>query len=482
MKRNRKAKIIATLGPASSSPDIIEKLFTSGCDVFRLNFSHGSIEDHRKNYDLIRNLEKKYDHATCVLADLQGPKLRIGNFVNDKAVLKKGQFFILDLNPSKGDNERVYFPHKDIFEILTPNSCILIDDGRIKLQIIKQDKESLTAEVLNDGIISNNKGVNIPGVILPISSLTTKDKSDLTKALDMGVDWVALSFVQTAEDIKEIKKIIAGRASVMAKIEKPSAVKNIDEIIEESDALMIARGDLGVEMPTEQVPVIQKNIINRCRDFGKPVVVATQMLESMIANHTPTRAEASDVANAIYDGTDAVMLSAESAMGKYPIESISIMDKIIQSVENDKNNFDLDQLQFQFSKRINKVGTTDAITSAAYTIAKNAEAKAIVTFSVSGKTTMRMAKERAPVLVIGLSPNIKTARKTQLAWGVYSSHCKQDAHNTTEMVSIACTTIKDKKLAKPGDAIVITAGVPFGNAGSTNLLRIAKIIDDKDLT
>jgi len=482
MKRNRKAKIIATLGPASSSLDIIEKLFTSGCDVFRLNFSHGSIEDNRKNYDLIRSLEKTHDHATCILADLQGPKLRIGTFVDDKIALQKGQTLVLDLNPAEGNNKRVYFPHKDIYEILTPNSNILIDDGRIKLQIIKQDKESLITEVLNDAIISNNKGVNIPGVILPISSLTTKDKSDLTKALDMGVDWVALSFVQTAEDIKEIKKIIAGRASIMAKIEKPSAVKNIDAIIEESDALMIARGDLGVEIPTEQVPVIQKNIINRCRDFGKPVVVATQMLESMVANHTPTRAEASDVANAIYDGTDAVMLSAESAMGKYPIESINIMDRIIQSVENDKNNFDLDQLQFRFSRRKNNINTTDAITSAAYTIAKNAEAKAIVTFSVSGKTTMRMAKERAPVLVVGLSPNIKTARKTQLAWGVYSSHCKQDAQNTTEMVSIACTTIKDKKLAKSGDAIVITAGVPFGNAGSTNLLRIAKIIDDKDLT
>jgi len=482
MKRNRKAKIIATLGPTSSSPDIIEKLFTSGCDVFRLNFSHGTIEDHRKNYDLIRALEKKHDHATCILADLQGPKLRIGTFINDKVLLKKDQIFILDLNPSMGNDKRVYFPHKDIYKILTPNSEILIDDGRIKLQIIKQDEESLTAEVLNDGIISNNKGVNIPGVILPISSLTTKDKSDLNKALDMGVDWVALSFVQTSEDIKELKKIIAGRAAIMAKIEKPSAVRNIEEIIEESDALMIARGDLGVEMPTEQVPVIQKNIINRCRDFGKPVVVATQMLESMISNHTPTRAEASDVANAIYDGTDAVMLSAESAMGKYPIESINIMNKIIQSVESDKNNFDLDQQQFKFSKNNENVSTTDAITSAAYTIAKNAEAKAIVTFSVSGKTTMRMAKERAPVLVVGLSPNIKTARKTQLAWGVYSRHCKQDAQNTTEMVSIACTTIKNKKLAKTDDTIVITAGVPFGNAGSTNLLRIAKIIDDKDLT
>ena len=482
MKRNRKAKIIATLGPASSSPTLIEKIFISGCDIFRLNFSHGSIEDHKKNLEIIRNLEKKYNHATCILADLQGPKLRVGTFINKKIELKKGQSFILDLKTEPGNEKRVNFPHENIYEILTPNSEILIDDGKLKLQIIKQEKKLLIAEVLNDGTISDNKGVNIPGVILPISSLTIKDKADLNEALEMGVDWVALSFVQQTQDIDNIKKIINGRASIMAKIEKPSAVKNIDSIIDVSDGLMIARGDLGVEMPTEQVPVIQKNIINKCRDSGKPVVVATQMLESMIFNHTPTRAEASDVANAIYDGADAVMLSAESAMGKYPVESVTIMNRIIESVENDKNNFDLQDQEIESYKKNKKVSTTDAITNAAYTIAKNAQAKAIVTFSVSGKTTMRMAKERAPVLVVGISPNIKTARKTQLAWGVYSSHSKQDPKNATEMVSIACTTIKEKNLAEEGDSIVITAGVPFGNAGSTNLLRIAKIIQDINLT
>ena len=323
--------------------------------------------------------------------------------------------------------------------------------------------------------------MNIPGIILPISSLTNKDRADLNKALEMGVDWVALSFVQKAEDINNLRKIIGNKASIMAKIEKPSAVKNIDSIIEASDGVMIARGDLGVEMLTEKVPVIQKNIINRCRDYGKPVVVATQMLESMISNHTPTRAEASDVANAIYDGTDAVMLSAESAVGNYPIESVNLMNRIIESVENDQNNFDLEQQHINSNKKTDLVNTTDAITSAAYTIARNAEAKAIVTFSVSGKTTLRMAKERAPVLIIGLSPNIKTARKIQLIWGVYSSHTEQDAKNTTEMVSIACSIIKEKKLAYSGDSNVISAGVPFGNAGSTNLLRIAKIIDNKDL-
>ena len=482
MKRNRKAKILATLGPSSSSPKIIDELFNAGCDVFRLNFSHGTIEDHRKNYENIRNLEKQYNHTTCILADLQGPKLRIGNFNNKKIEVKKGQEFILDLNSAPGDQKRVNFPHKEIYDILTPNSEILIDDGKIRLQIIKQENDNLVTEVLNDGILSDNKGINIPGIILPISSLTSKDKSDLTKALDMGVDWVALSFVQTHKDIEELKKLVGNKASIMAKIEKPSAVKNLDQIINASDGLMIARGDLGVELPTEQVPVIQKNIINRCREYGKPVVVATQMLESMVVNNVPTRAEASDVANAIYDGTDAVMLSAESAIGSFPIESVTIMNKIIQSVENDNDNFNLEELHKNNGIVEKSNSTIDAITSAAYTIAKNAGAKAIVTFSVSGKTTMRMAKERAPVLIIGLSPNINTARKVQITWGVYSIHSEQDARSATEMVSIACLAIKNKKLAKNGDSIVITAGVPFGNAGSTNLLRIAKIIDNNELT
>ncbi len=479
MKRNRKAKILATLGPNSSSSEIIENIFTAGCDVFRLNFSHGSVETHRKNLENIRNLEKKYNHATCILADLQGPKLRVGEFKNSKEELKQGQKFILDLSSEEGNNQRVNFPHADIYDNLTPNTTLLINDGRIRLQVIEQHKEKLVTEVLNDGIISNNKGVNIPDVILPIESLTNKDKSDLQKAIEMNVDWVALSFVQQADDIMKLKKIVDGKVLVMAKIEKPSAVKNIDEIIKVADGIMIARGDLGVEMPPEKVPIVQKNIIKRCRFFGKPVVVATQMLESMISSLVPTRAEASDVANAIYDGTDAVMLSGESAVGEYPIESVSTMNNIIENVEKDTNNFNLEINNSQTNK---KIDNTDAITNAAYSIAKNADAKAIITFSVSGKTTLRMARERAPVQIIGLSPNIKTARKMQIIWGVNSCYSNKDAVNTTEMVSIACGIVKNKNLVKPDDIVIITAGVPFGNAGSTNLLRIAKIIADKDLT
>ena len=479
MKRNRKAKILATLGPASSSSSIIEKLFSSGCDVFRLNFSHGAIEDHRKNLEIIRSLEKKYNHPSCILADLQGPKLRIGNFVNKKENLIKGQTFTLDLINKSGDKSRVNFSHPEIYEFLTPNTIILIDDGKLRMQIIDQKNDLLIAEVLNNGEISDNKGLNIPDAILPISSLTTKDKSDLNKALEMGVDWVAQSFVQTVDDVKELKKIVGSTASVMAKIEKPAAVKNIQEIIEEADGIMIARGDLGVELPPENIPAIQKKIINECRDKGKPVVVATQMLESMIDNPTPTRAEASDVANAIYDGSDAVMLSAESAIGKYPVETVTIMNKIIESVEKDKENYNLSvQNEMKNSKKTN---TTDAITSAAYSISQNAGAKAIITFSVSGKTTSRMSRERAPVQIIGISPNIGTARKLQIMWGVNSCF-NNDAHDTKEMVSIACSVVKNNNIAEPGDSVVITAGVPFGNAGTTNLLRIAKIIADKDLT
>ena len=478
MKRNRKAKILATLGPSSSDKKIIEELFTTGCDVFRLNFSHGDIEVHRKNYESIRALENKYNHATCVLADLQGPKLRVGLFKNTKENLIKGEKFILDLSTELGDNKRVNFPHAEIYEFLTPNSILLVNDGRIRLQVIEQNNDSLVTEILNDAEISNNKGVNIPDVILPIDALTNKDKSDLMKALDMGVDWVALSFVQQADDIKNLKKMIGNKALVMAKIEKPSAVKNIDEIVNVADGIMIARGDLGVEMPTEQVPIAQKNIIRRCRHFGKPVVVATQMLESMIDNLVPTRAEASDVANAIYDGTDAVMLSGESAVGSHPIEVVKTMNNIIETVENDKNNYDL-RIE---DDNLDDVDNTDAITLAAYSIAKKSNARAIVTFSVSGRTTRRMARERAPVQIVGLSPKIDTTRRMQLYWGVNSCYSSEDAQNAQEMVKIACTVVKNKKLVEPGDSVVISAGVPFGSAGTTNLLRLAEIIADKDLT
>lgn len=476
MKRNRKSKVLSTLGPATSNKEIIKKLFISGADVFRLNFSHGTIEDHRSNIKFIREIEKEYNSPICVLVDLQGPKLRVDKFKENKVSLKKGQKFTLDLNKKPGDQNRVCFSYPEIYESLTQNTIILINDGRIKLQVIEQSEEYILTEVMNNGIISDNKGVNIPDIELPISSITQKDEKDLRKALDMGIDWIAMSFVQSQNDIINLKKIVRDRALIMAKIEKPSAVKNLDEIIKESDGIMIARGDLGVEMAPEKIPSIQKNIILKTREAGKPVVVATQMLESMINNPTPTRAESSDVANAIYEGADTVMLSAETAIGKYPVESVSIMNKIITSVENDDKNY---SNQIQMQNRYNK-SSTDAIIAAADTVSRNTNAAAIVTFSVSGQTTLRMARERCPVRIIGISPSIFTARKLCIVWGVHSC-VGDDAQNTKEMVNNACSIIKHEGLAKPGDHIVITAGVPFGKAGATNLLRIAQIIADQNL-
>ena len=473
MKRNRKSKILSTLGPATSNKKIIKDLFVSGADIFRLNFSHGSTEEHRKNYNLIREVEKEIGRPICIIADLQGPKLRIGEFKNNEVEIKKGNEFQLDLNKNLGDENRVYFPHPEVYQSLTPNSIILINDGKIRLQVIEQTKDFLKTEILNDSIISNNKGVNIPDVELPLASITSKDKADLQKALDMGVDWIALSFVQTHYDVEELKKIVQEKSLIMAKIEKPSALKNLDNILKVSDGIMIARGDLGVEISPEKIPSIQKNIVRKARQAGKPVVVATQMLESMINNPTPTRAESSDVATAIYDGADTVMLSAETAIGKYPLESVSIMNRIIESVENDDANY-LNEIQMQ--NRHDK-SSTDAIIAAADTISRNAQAAVIVTFSVSGGTTFRMARERCPVRVVAISPSIQTARKLCIVWGIHSC-VGDDAQNTKEMVSNACKIIKEEGLAKVGDSIVITAGVPFGNAGSTNLLRIAKIIAD----
>ena len=477
MKRKRKAKILSTLGPSSSKLDIIKKLFNSGADIFRLNFSHGTIEEHRNNVNFIRKVEKEYNSPICILADLQGPKLRVGEFEKGEVVLKSGDEFILDLDNKLGSKERVCFPHSEIYESLTPNCSILINDGKIVLQVLKQNKDNIITEVMNDGVISNNKGVNIPDIELPITSLTSKDKDDLKKALDMGVDWVALSFVQSQMDIENLRKIISNKAQIMAKIEKPSAIKNLDSILKVSDGIMIARGDLGVELSPEKIPSIQKKIIRKARESGKPVVVATQMLESMINNPTPTRAESSDVATAIYDGADTVMLSAETAIGKYPNESVSIMNKIIESVENDNENYS-NEIQMQ---NLHDKSSTDAIIAAADTISRNAQAAVIVTFSVSGSTTLRMARERCPVKILSISPSIFTARKLCIVWGVHSC-VGDDAQNTTEMVNNACKIVKEKDLAKPDDSIIITAGVPFGNAGTTNLLRIAKIIANENLT
>lgn len=471
-RRPSQTKIVATLGPASSSYEQIKALFDAGADVFRLNFSHGTHEDHRARYKLIRDLEKEFAHPIAILADLQGPKLRVGVFKNTRIELKAGQSFRLDMSPEPGDETRVHLPHPEIFAAIVEGADLLLDDGKVRLRVTKNGPDFAQTIVVAGTALSDRKGVNVPSVVLPLSALTEKDRRDLAAALEMGVDLVALSFVQRAEDVEEAKRIINGRAGLIAKIEKPSAVMHIKKIIEAADGLMVARGDLGVEMPLEDVPGIQKRIIAKTRSAGKPVIVATQMLESMISAPTPTRAETSDVATAVYDGADAVMLSAETASGAYPVESVAMMDRIISRVEED-SFYRSHITSYHPSLQQN---TSDAITAAARQVAETIKAAAIVTYTTSGSTTLRAARERPQVPIICLTSKIETARRLALSYGVYPV-VGLDAKTFQEMVVYACESSQKHRLAIKGDKLVITAGVPFGTPGNTNILRIAEIME-----
>ena len=468
MKRERRAKIVATLGPATSSQEAIEKLFEAGVDVFRMNFSHGKHEDHAKIHGIVRSLERKFHRPVGILLDLQGPKLRVGQIEGGSAELKAGQPFRLDLDKAPGDSRRAPLPHPEIFAALKPGSDLLIDDGRIRLKVLECSKEHAETEVVIGGTLSNHKGVNVPSVILDVSPLTKKDRDDMRFGLDLGVEWVALSFVQRPEDLAEARKLVAGRAAIMSKLEKPAALAHLEEIVHLSDAIMVARGDLGVECPTEDVPVAQKQILHLCRIAGKPVIVATQMLDSMVHSPTPTRAEASDVATAIYDGADAVMLSAESAVGDYPTETVAMMDRIIKRVEQDEH-----YRQMRDRRRGGHDATAaDAITVAATQVADTISAAVIVTFTTTGSTTLRCARLRPQVPILGLTPKRETARRLALCWGVHSV-LSEDIHSFREMVSKAVAEAQKDGFAKKGDPIVVTAGVPFGTPGATNILRIA---------
>ncbi len=471
-RRPSQTKIVATLGPASSSPEKIKALFDAGVDVFRLNFSHGTHDDHRARYNLIRALEKEFEHPIAILADLQGPKLRVGAFKNGKIELKSGQAFRLDMSAEGGDETRVQLPHPEIFAAIGEGADLLLDDGKVRLRVIKHGADFADTIVISGNALSDRKGVNVPSVVLPLSAMTDKDHKDLAVALELGVDWVALSFVQRAEDVEEAKRIIAGRAGLIAKIEKPSAVHQLKKIIEAADGLMVARGDLGVEMPLEDVPSIQKRIIARSRSAGKPVIVATQMLESMISAPTPTRAETSDVATAVYDGADAVMLSAETASGAYPIEAVTMMDRIISRVEVD--TFYRSQISSHHPSL--QQNASDAITAAARQVSETVGAVAIVTYTTSGSTTLRAARERPSVPIICLTAKITTARRLVLSYGVYPIS-GFDAKTFNEMVIYACQITQQHDMASKGDKLVITAGVPFGTPGSTNILRVAEITE-----
>ena len=473
MRRYRNTKIVATLGPASSEPEVLRRLFEAGADVFRFNMSHGDQADHRVRYAAVRKLERDSGRPIGIMLDLQGPKLRIGRFEGGAAALEAGQPFRLDLVDKLGDATRVQLPHLEVFAALGDGTELLLDDGRVRLRVDKAAKNHAETTVLAGAKLSDHKGVNLPGVTLPIAALTEKDRRDLQFGLELGVDWVALSFVQRPEDVAEARKLIAGRAAVMSKLEKPQAIDRLDEIVELSDGIMVARGDLGVELAPEDVPSLQKEIVSTARRAGKPVVVATQMLESMVTALTPTRAEASDVATAVYEGADAVMLSAESASGAHPVEAVAMMHRIISRVDQDPRYRTL----IVAEESDPEATAADAITLAAAQVASTIRAAAICTYSMSGSTTLRASRERPAVPILGLTPTVQTARRLALAWGVHNV-MTADANDFNDMVDKACSVALGEAFAKSGDRIIITAGVPFGTPGSTNTLRIAWVGKD----
>lgn len=468
MRRARQTRIVATLGPAAGDEQAIGRLFDAGADVFRLNFSHGRHEEHRARLAAVRRVEAHSDHPIGVMMDLQGPKLRLGTFADGSADLDEGDAIRLDLEDRPGDASRVQLPHPEIFRAIQKDSVLLVDDGRMRLRVTKAGADFAETEAVTAGTLSDRKGVNVPGIVLPISALTQKDRADLRFGLDLGVDWVALSFVQRPEDVADARKLIAGRAALLAKLEKPSAIDNLDEIVELADAVMIARGDLGVELPPEDVPSLQRRIVRTCRAAGKPVIVATQMLESMVAAPTPTRAEASDVATAVYEGADAVMLSAETATGAYPAEAVAIMDRIIRRTERDLSYRRAMDAEHPDPERT----APDAITAAARQVAATIGAAAIVTFTTSGSTAVRASRERPEVPILSLTPSERTARKLSLAWGVHSV-LTDEPGSVAAMVDDSRRYAQEEGFAAAGDRIVITAGVPFGTPGATNMLRIA---------
>ena len=472
--RARKVKILATLGPASSDARIIRKLMLAGADAFRINMSHGDKRQKARLVEAIRALEKEFHRPTTIVFDLQGPKLRVGHFEGGEAFLEKGDTFVLDRNSSAGSDKRVELPHPELFQAVTSGANILIDDGKVRLKVVEADDKRIETEVVVGGRVSDHKGVNVPNVLLPIPALTKKDRGDLEFALEQRADWIALSFVQRPEDVAEARSLIGERAALMAKIEKPAAIDRLNDIIALADGVMVARGDLGVELPPEEVPPLQNRIVACARQFGKPVVVATQMLESMITSPTPTRAEVSDVATAIYDGADAVMLSAESATGQYPCEAVQMMDRIAVSVERDPTY----QARIHFTQTKLEPTTADALAGSARQIASTVSAKAMVCYTSSGSTARRIARERPPVPLLAMSASHHTSRRLGLLWGAHAVHTR-DVASFEEMVEKGKRMALRHQLAQGGDRIVLMAGVPFGIAGSTNVLHVVRLVGDE---
>jgi pyruvate kinase len=469
MRRRRRTRIVATLGPASSTAEVIGRLFVAGADVFRINMSHTSHALLGELVRTIRSVEAEYGRPIGILADLQGPKLRVGTFAESRATLAAGQSFVLDGDPAPGDTHRVHLPHPEILDSLRVGDTLLIDDGKVRLLATEVGHGRAVTRVIVGGSVSDRKGVSVPDTTIPVSAMTAKDRSDLEAALHVGVDWIAVSFVQRPEDVAEVKKVARGAAGVMAKIEKPQGVARLDEIMDFADAIMVARGDLGVEMPLESVPGTQKRITRACRRSGKPVIVATQMLESMIASPVPTRAEVSDVATAIFEGADAVMLSAESAAGRYPVEAVGTMNRIAEEVERDPTYRSVIANQRSAPESTG----ADAIAAAAREMAEYLEMAAIVCGTSSGATALRVARERPKPPVIAISPHIATARRLALVWGIHP-FVTEEAHDLETLVEHACATAVSEAFAEPGDRVVVVAGVPLGTPGATNMLRIAR--------
>lgn len=473
MRRQRRTKIVATLGPASSDEATIEKLFLAGADVFRINMSHTPHDAMRAFVKMIRNIEKKHARPIGILVDLQGPKLRLDTFEKGRAELKVGDLFVLDADKTPGDGKRVHLPHPEVLSALEPGHRLLINDGKVQVVVVDAAPKKVITRVTVAGTVSDRKGVSLPDSTITVSALTVKDRSDLEAALETGIDWIALSFIQRPEDVADAKKIARGRAAIMAKMEKPQAVKRLSEILDQSDSIMVARGDLGVEMPLEEVPGLQKQMTRASRRAGKPVVVATQMLESMINSPVPTRAEVSDVATAIFEGADAVMLSAESAAGNFPVEAVETMSKIAEAVENDPTYHSIIKAQHQAPEATG----ADAIAAAAWQIAETLDLAAILCLTSSGATGLRVARERPKNPVIALSPSISTARRLALVWGV---HCvvTEDASDIDEMVDRSCRIAFREGFAKTGQRVIVVAGVPLGTPGATNMVRIAFVGSD----
>lgn len=470
MRRNRYTKIIATLGPSSATREMIQALFEAGADVFRLNMSHGSHQDITAKHKIIRELEADTGRPIGIIADLQGPKIRIGEFAENAVTLVQGDKFRLDLSDKPGDATRVHLPHPELYSAIDAETDLLIDDGRIRLGVEKSGDDYIETVVKVGGELSSRKGVNVPNVVLPVDALTAKDREDLEFAIDLGVDWIALSFIQRPEDLEIARYLIAGKAGLLAKIEKPAALDRLDEIMARCDAIMVARGDLGVEMPVEDVPGSQKRIIQLARTMGKTVVVATQMLESMVHSPVPTRAEVSDVANAVFEGADTIMLSAETAAGEYPLEAVKVMNRIAEKIEKEP----LYRKGLDTEHSVPEATTADAISAAARQVADTLDAAAIITYTTSGSTALRAARERPKVPVLALTTKIETARRLALCWGL---HCvlTEDATSFQDMVDKACRIAFREEFAELGKRIIVTAGVPFGTPGATNVLRIAKV-------